>query len=126
MRSLPSPRGPLSELLVSRLTDEPGPVHEVAASPIEDPLSDEDLQLALYLCYELHYRGLPGVDDRWEWDPGLLTFRCRLESSFEAALLDAIGPARDGADAGEMDLALRAIADADDGPSLSRHLERHG
>src|SRR5438309_5230393 len=110
MRSLPSPRGPLSELLVSRLTDEPGPVHEVAASPIEDPLSDEDLQLALYLCYELHYRGLPGVSDDWEWEPSLLRLRARLESRFERALREAVaGPAPVSADT--VDMALRAISE---------------
>ena len=52
-----------------------------------DPLSDEDLQLALYLCYELHYRGLDGVDERWEWEPSLLALRARLEARFEDALL---------------------------------------
>ena len=29
-----------------------------------------DLQLALYMCYELHYRGFSGVDPTWEWNPG--------------------------------------------------------
>ena len=28
-------------------------------------------------CYELHYRGLPGVDERWEWAPSLLALRAR-------------------------------------------------
>jgi hypothetical protein len=86
-----------------------------------DPLADEDLQLALYLCYELHYGGLPGVDDAWEWDPGLLEFRAALEAPFEAAL-DA--PA-EGAAPEEIDLALRAISESGDGPSLSTYVERH-
>ena len=34
-----------------------------------------DLQLALYMCYELHYRGFAGVDPTWEWNPGLLHLR---------------------------------------------------
>ena len=126
MNGLPSARGPLSAALLDALTSAPGTPIEALPHPVSGALADDDLQLALYLCYELHYRGLPGVDDRWEWDPELLTFRCRLESSFEAALLDAVGPPRDGVDPGEMDLALRAIADGDDGPSLSRHLEREG
>ncbi|GAA2625856.1 hypothetical protein GCM10010425_23090 [Streptomyces spororaveus] len=29
----------------------------------------EDLQLALYMLYELHYRGFDGVDDARKWDP---------------------------------------------------------
>jgi hypothetical protein len=40
-----------------------------------DPYSD-DLQLALHICYALHYRGFAEVDDaRLEWDPALLTLR---------------------------------------------------
>src|SRR5947208_11664048 len=124
MRQLPSPRGSVSELLLGALAGRPGELPPVNPERVADPLADEDLQLALYLCYELHYRGLPGVDDRWEWEPELLAFRRRLESSFEAALVDAVGAPGDGVDAEEMDLALRAIAEGDDGPSLSRHLER--
>src|SRR3954453_1579971 len=91
-----------------------------------DPLADEDLQLALYLCYELHYRGLDGVAAEWEWEPSLLALRRDLERAFEAALRAAIGDPRDRVAPEEMDVALRAIDDADDAPSLSRHLERQG
>jgi len=96
------------------------------ATPPEDPLADEDLQLALYLCYELHYRGLPGVSELWEWEPSLLAARRELEQPFEMALLEVLGAPGDGPSAEGMDLALRAVADADGSPSLSRHLERHG
>jgi hypothetical protein len=89
-----------------------------------DPLADEDLQLALYLCYELHYRGLPGVDERWEWSPSLLALRGALEERFETALRDAVGPVGPVPAPEDFDLALRAIEDADDSPSLSRHVER--
>src|SRR5215208_1582184 len=122
----PEPRGPLSEELLAGLA---GPRGGLGAPPLPldalDPFADEDLQLALYLCYELHYGGLPGVDDRWEWDPGLIAFRGALEGVFEAALLDELGPPGESASADEMDLALRAIDDADDGPSLSTYIERH-
>jgi hypothetical protein len=97
------------------------PVGPLPAAP--EPGDDEDLQLALYLCYELHYRGLPGVDERWEWEPSLLALRADLERRFEAALRREVPiPAGGGA----MDLALREIEAADDAPSLSKHLERHG
>ena len=82
---LPSPRGPLSEalleaLLGARPTDRlPVPHADV------DPYGD-DLQLALHLSYELHYRSLPGVDDELEWDPDLLRLRALLERPFLAAL----------------------------------------
>ena len=117
---LPQPRGAVTELLLDAL---PGPVCPLRATP--EPGDDEDLQLALYLCYELHYRGLPGVDDRWEWEPSLLALRAELERRFEADLRrDVPVPVLVPGDA--MDLALRAIMDADDAPSLSKHLERRG
>ncbi len=118
MPPLPSPRGPLSEQLLSALAGAPVPLAAVDPPTPDDPLADEDLQLALYLGYELHYRGLDGVDDRWEWEPSLLRLRAKLEAELERALLEAV-PLRDETiDPGEIDLALRAIAEAD-GPSLS-------
>jgi hypothetical protein len=116
--ALPEPRGAVTSLLLEAL---PG---RVAALPTTTPVptGDEDLHLALYLCYELHYRGLPGVDDRWEWEPSLLALRARLEREFEAALREVPVPQSDGA----MDLALRAVEAADEAPSLSSHLERRG
>jgi hypothetical protein len=121
---LPQPRGEITEHLLAALTQ---PVHPLLAplvAPPPDALSDEDLQLALYLCYELHYRGLPGVDDAWEWEPSLLELRRDLESSFEAALRDAVAVPPAPPSARDMDLALRAVAEAAQGPSLSRYLER--
>ena len=120
MIALPEPRGPVSELLVSRLAS---PVHSLPAAPRTG--GEEDLHLALYLCYELHYRGLPGVDERWEWEPSLLGLRAALEHAFETRLREEV-PAPGPVDPADMDLALRAIDDADPAPSLSRHLERDG
>jgi Iron-containing redox enzyme len=124
MRTMPEPRGELSNLLLEHLAEPPHAFPESAPPPIADPLADDDLHLALYLAYELHYRGLPGVDERWEWEPSLLSQRRVWEAVFEDALLDRLGPPQ--ASALDMDLALREIIDADDGPSLSRHLEREG
>ncbi len=129
MKPLPATRGPLTEALFETLTRSPGRdvgAHALPAAvePPPDPLADEDLQLALYCCYELHYGGLPGVDDRWEWSPALLALRGRLEAIFERALLDTVGPPADAPAPAEMDLALRAIAEADDGPSLSDFMRR--
>jgi hypothetical protein len=126
MRAMPGPRGPITDMLFERWRLAPAtpgaavPIGEAAAA-----LHDEDLQLALYCCYELHYGGLPGVDERWEWNPWLLDLRARLEAAFESALVAEVGVPSDSAGPEEMDLALRAIAEADDGPSLSRYLERH-
>jgi hypothetical protein len=126
--ALPSARGAISAHLLDALRRAPHAVGPVDATAATDPLADDDLQLALYVCYELHYRGFDAVDERWEWEPSLLALRAGLEAVFERALDDAVPPL---APAGlpapeEMDVALRAIAAADDGPSLSRHLEREG
>lgn len=51
-----------------------------------------DLQLALTLCYELHYRGFAGVDPAWEWNPALLTLRAELERVFLAGVRRDVGP----------------------------------
>ena len=126
---LPSARGPISAFVVDALRRPP---HTLAPFDLPagdgDVLGDDDLQLALYVCYELHYRGFDEVDERWEWEPSLLALRAGLESLFERALETAVPRDSGGAlpAADEIDVALRAIAEADDGPSLSRHLERHG
>jgi heme oxygenase-like protein len=126
--ALPSARGATSAFLIDALRRAPHALEPVAPRSSSDPLADDDLQLALYVCYELHYRGFDGVDERWEWEPSLLAFRASLEAVFEAALDAAVPPLDHGGLPApeEMDVALRAIADADDGPSLSRYLEREG
>jgi len=63
---------------------------------VETSLADADpagldVQLALYLCYELHYRGFAGVDAGWEWNPGLLYLRGRLEDVFLDDIRRAVG-----------------------------------
>jgi hypothetical protein len=127
MPVLPEPRGELSAAVLHALSLAPHDVAPADPRPPVDPLADDDLQLALYVLYELHYRGFDGVDERWEWEPSLLALRAQLETMFERALQDALaGWTPPPADATTMDLALRAIGDADDGPSLSRHLERLG
>jgi hypothetical protein len=86
----------------------------------EDPLSGDDTHLFLYLCYELHYRGLPGVDDRWEWEPALLAVRAGVEAAFERSLLDLVGPPRPaGRHVGH---ELRRLIESTSGPSLSRYM----
>jgi Iron-containing redox enzyme len=117
---LPEPRGPVSAGLVTAFTGGPG----FEPDPLftgPDPLSDEDLQLTLYLCYELHYRGFTGVDERWEWDPTLLELRRRAEDRFEAALRSCV-PVPLRVPPAEVPHALTALVEADDGPALSKYL----
>src|SRR3954470_21915691 len=106
MPKLPSPRGMTSALLVEHLGPEVTtvPAHWPVAPA--DPLADEDLQLALYVFYELHYRGFDGGHPEWEWEPSLLTLRRHLERIFETALLDAVGPPVGAPAPEDFDLAL--------------------
>ena len=125
MLRLPPPRGPLSASVLARLTTPPTRVVPLPSVDVADPLGDDDLHLALYLCYELSYRGLPGVEDDWEWEPALVALRRQLERSFESALRETV-PTMPAPAAHEVDLALRHLIDDDDAPSLSRFLERRG
>ncbi|MDQ6822645.1 MAG: iron-containing redox enzyme family protein [Actinomycetota bacterium] len=116
---MPSPRGEISDLVMRMLKDEVHAMPDVVSGSVPDPLTDEDLQLALYLCYELHYRGLPGVDERWEWEPSLLAMRQHLERQFEGALRDAVPITNGHVPAEEIDLALREVADDGEPGALS-------
>ncbi|MEZ3178027.1 iron-containing redox enzyme family protein [Streptomyces pimonensis] len=81
---LPAPRGPLSRAVEDHLRAV-GPLpadEEITAAPVYG----DDFQLALYLCYELHYRGFAGVAAECEWDPELLRVRAALEERFLTAL----------------------------------------
>src|SRR5947209_14787959 len=121
MHRLPAPRGELSEGLLGALVTPGGSVAGLAIPAADDPLADEDFQLALYLCYELHYRGLPGVDDRWEGEPSLLALRGALELAFERALLKAVPMPADAIAPEAIDVALRAISERDS-PPLSTYI----
>ncbi|MFJ8043230.1 iron-containing redox enzyme family protein [Kitasatospora sp. NPDC096147] len=110
--SLPKPRGPLSRAVID-LVRERSPLSGV---PVPTDLGaatgwDEDLHLTLYLCYELHYRGFANVAAAWEWDPGLLTVRHRLEDRFLSAVRAELGPVPPLAE--QLDALLVEPADGD-------------
>lgn len=81
---IPWSRGPLSAAVIEALQREPGSFVMPESIEVDDALIDDDFQLALYLCYDVHVRDLTGAD--WEWDVGLLAFRARLEHVFESRL----------------------------------------
>lgn len=85
-RALPAARGPLSATVVTALAQSPSSA-QLPLADVEraDPYG-EDLALALYTCYELHYRGFDDVDPLWEWDPELLRLRAAMERTFLTAL----------------------------------------
>ena len=118
MPAVPSPRGPLTEGLLAALAQ---PVHALEALPVPapaDPLADEDLQLALYVMYELHYRGLDGVDEAWEWEPSLLALRARPRGGLPARPARArrrAGSRRPSPPRTSTSRCAR-MAEADDGP----------
>lgn len=120
--ALPRPRGPLSASVIERLRESPGRSVTWPVPVSADPVGDEDLQLALYLCYELHYTEIVGVDGGWEWDPSLMGFVASLERSFEAALRALVPPAAAG-ELFEVGASLQRIVAADEGPPLSRYVE---
>ena len=120
---LPAPRGPLSEQLFEAL-EGPARVRLEAPGSIDsiDPIADEDLQLALYVAYELHYTAIRGVDESWEWSPSLLAFRGALERPFEEAMAELVPPA-EAAELESVGEALQGIVAEDPGPPLSRYME---
>lgn len=118
---LPPPRGRLSAWLIDRLTGmhEGDGTIEVGASG--EPFADDDLQLALWVAYELQYRGFDDVDPDRQWDPGVIAFRAQLERPW-IAWLEAGCRIRPGDE--PVAEQLRAVIDADDGPRLSSYLRR--
>jgi len=127
---LPEPRGPLSDTLCRDLVTRTA----LSATTIERAdrlaaggacaLTDEDLQISLAVLYELHYRGFDGVSEDWEWDPSLLRLRAGLERRHLAALRELVGPFEVTEES--IDRQLTALIAADDGPSLSSFMARHG
>jgi hypothetical protein len=84
---LPAAQGPLSAAVLELL----GGNGSVRAPRTDADPYGIDLQLALYVCYELHYRGFAGVDPHWEWSPRLLELRAELEDRFLTAVRRDVG-----------------------------------
>jgi hypothetical protein len=128
--SLPVATGAVSALILELLeSDVAGAEHfpDPAASAaglvesVTSALEDDDLQLGLYLCYELHYRSFDQVDPAWEWNPSLLGVRAVLEEAFFAALEQRV--TREQVLPEEVGERLFAMEAAAGGVSLSRRLE---
>jgi len=117
---LPLPRGPLSAAVIDVLSGgDPAALPQSPVAP-DDALTDDDLQLALWTMYELHYRGFDGVDDCWEWEPRLIQLRNQLESVLLNQLRATVVVPQDGRRVADR---LRSLVEADDGPSLSRYMQ---
>jgi len=120
---LPWARGPLSASVISALQRKPGTLG--ATPPVSgiDALNDDDFALALYLCYEVHYRAV--TDAGWEWDPDLLRFRAELEHVFQDRLRDEVVDVRARFPL-DVVSALEELIRAPSGPSLSTYLLESG
>jgi hypothetical protein len=124
--TLPEAGGPLSFAVIDHLACRPPRrYYTPVAAPVgdSDPLG-RDLQLALAVCYELHYRGFANVDSRWEWDPGVLQLRGRLEEAFLTAVKEGIGSIGQSASAADEmeELSVEPV----DGGGPSHHLRDRG
>lgn len=126
---LPGSRGPITAELIEELRHPPHPfplrwaIGLPGDSGATAALHDEDLQLALFVCYELHYRGFDDVDERWEWDPSLLALRAMAECRLEDAL-HALVPPTASVTAQDVSRALADLVAAADGPPLSRFMQQ--
>ncbi|KOV84830.1 hypothetical protein ADL01_08540 [Streptomyces sp. NRRL WC-3618] len=122
---LPEPRGPLSAAVTDLLRGSGSGDARVPA-PVDgcSPYGD-DLQLALYVLYELHYQGFQDVPDSLEWDSGLLAFRAALEDRFLGALREDVPVAATETAAQALDeLQLEPVGD--DGTGVSYFLRDEG
>jgi len=124
---LPEARGPLSARVVELLQADPSgdPAPADWATGVRDVLGDEDFQLALWMLFELHYRGFDDIPDH-EWDPHLIALRGGLERRFEEELRSRTSVFVEDALAGAEDVVdqITLVIDAVDGPNLPRYLQR--
>ncbi|MFF7291688.1 iron-containing redox enzyme family protein [Microbacterium sp. NPDC008134] len=126
---LPRPRGPLSRTISARLTGDADAVDSTLVSAsldaATDIATDDDVQISLFLLYASAYGSMPALDAELEWDPELIAIRTTLEAAFETRLRAAV-PAPDLPEptVDAVGRSLFALAEADDGPSLSRYMAR--
>jgi len=128
---LPRARGPISAGVLAALAGPPYDLAPIARRVGDLPdgtdlLADDDLHLALWSLYELHYRGFDRVDPALEWDPELLRLRRAMEEVFEAELRRRSAPHVERTLAADGDLATRlfGLAEGFEGPSVARYVHR--
>ena len=140
----PTPRGVLGEWVELVLAGHP---HAPAAPA---PCDHDDEQLALWVLYELHYRGFEDTDPDADWWPGLVAVRRDLEARLERRWRTRVaradlpgfpsfpghsghsehsghsGPVAEGDLAPDTDVAeaFFALCDFDAGESVARFVQR--
>ncbi len=121
---LPLPRGPLSAAVTDRMREVTSRVGDAAGRRVPaSVIDDDDAQLALWLVYELHYRGFEGVSDALEWAPDLIALRGRIETVLESELRELAGAPK-AEESGSVVDQLLALAESDDGPPVAGYVQR--
>jgi len=126
---MPPERGPLSAWLAAMLhggqavLPAGSRLSHTGPAPAGPAREDDDLQLALWCCYELHYRGFDDVDEGWEWHPAIVGFRGLLERQWLIELRDMAGGVP-GGPAARVPRALAELAGRPGGPDLPGYLMR--
>lgn len=116
---VPEQRGPVSGWVSAVMHGRNAPVPPLSAGPVS---RDADVQLALWMIYELHYRGFDDVPDDVEWVLSLIQLRRDIEMRFESELRAATAPLPTVDD--DLGQQILDIAEADSGPSLALFLQR--
>lgn len=125
-------RGPCSDAIAAILAGDGGTDLEAlpalaasAAAGADDPVTDDDLQLSLFLLYAIAYGSLGQAGAELEWEPRLLATRAHLEGAFERGLRARVqhppAPAPHREAVAE---TLFEMAAPQPGPSLSRFIAR--
>ncbi|MGV9300873.1 iron-containing redox enzyme family protein [Amycolatopsis sp. NPDC003676] len=124
---LPHPRGPVSEMLVRALQSPPeagakAVLDGISAAQV-DSVSDEDLQLGLFLCYGPQYCLFGEPAQSWEWDASLVELRKRLETRFARELGEAAGELPE-TEVEKLPEFLMELGKPSPGRSLSRYIKQ--
>ena len=125
-----APRGPLSDALLRTLVED----HTVnslldqvkqAVHTSTDVIYDDDIQLALFVLYALHYGSIEQLPAEREWDTELIEARQILEAAFEQEFRARVHvPVLPTPDAPSVAKALFQLTAPSPGPSTSRFLAK--
>jgi hypothetical protein len=119
---LPDPVGPISTHVADALRHGITTPAPTPGAPVTTSL---DAQTALWMLYELTYRGFEDVPDDREWEPGLIGVRRSIEDRFERELREATTDAAESVgDLDDVGDQVLAMAQRASGVGLSGYLRR--
>jgi hypothetical protein len=109
----------------AELGDEVAQLADAAIASAAGLTGDGDIQLALFTLYALHYGGGLSADASWEWNPGLIALRSKLENAFEQELRHVVVvPSSHEARVEAVAADLFELTAPSGGPSLSKFAAR--